>query len=122
MGFNAVTRRRGNGAAGGIAWGRTAPPLQEEDAALAEDDVDRLEQMKKLLRTRGGEAATAEVPWLRRTEYIANVILNPDSKTDAYAEGVGARAGVGGWVWASDSGGTLNIARRPLAEEGSAFT
>ena len=55
-------------------WGvLTVPPLSEEDARLAEDDVDRLDKLSKVRRVKS-EAATVEVPWLRRTEYIANVL------------------------------------------------
>lgn len=51
----------------------TVPPLSEEDARLAEDDVDRLDKLNKVRRVKS-EVVTVEVPWLRRTEYIANVL------------------------------------------------
>ena len=62
---------------------RSVPPLRDEDAKLAEDDVDRLDQLSRARRARSasGDAPTVEVPWLRRTEYIANV-LDAGNKAD----------------------------------------
>jgi hypothetical protein len=84
-----------DGYVGARCGAAAVPPLAEADAKLADDDVDKLDQLKKLQRTRATEPAAVEVPWLRRTEYIANVLDGGSgNKADACVAGTAGRAGI----------------------------